>query len=171
MSSSLKRLNSPSTTTAGSSIRFRNLVIFLILLFVIVYQAVTISNLQRSSIFKEAHQCECPPTTCDKVLQCPPPPPVLPSTTSNLLLPTSTAAGTLQKSKRYAGVAVTVFLGSPRWFQNRYTMMINLLLGSLPEGWVVQIFYASDRGMAVEGGKPTMKLPLIIFHNTLSYVF
>ena len=49
------------------------------------------------------------------------------------------------------GVAVTTFLGAPKWFQNRYTMMINQMLAILPEDWVVQIFYNPKKGMAVEG--------------------
>lgn len=48
------------------------------------------------------------------------------------------------------GVAVTVFMGSPKWFQNRYSIMINQILVSLSPGWKVQIFYA-DKKMAVEG--------------------
>ena len=51
------------------------------------------------------------------------------------------------------GVAVTTFLGAPKWFQNRYTMMINQMLAILPEDWVVQIFYNPKKGMAVEGPK------------------
>lgn len=56
-----------------------------------------------------------------------------------------------QKRKEIAGVAVALLLGSPRWFQNRYPMMINLLLGSLPENWVVQLFYHPTNKMSAEG--------------------
>ena len=51
----------------------------------------------------------------------------------------------------YDGVAVALLLGSPRWFQNRYPMMINLLLGSLPENWVIQLFYHPTNKMSMEG--------------------
>jgi len=49
-----------------------------------------------------------------------------------------------------AGVAVTLFLGSPKWFQNRYSMMVNLALGALPKHWIVQIFYDPSKKMALE---------------------
>ena len=39
------------------------------------------------------------------------------------------------------GVAVTVFMGSPKWFQNRYSIMINQVLSSIGPTWKVQIFY------------------------------
>lgn len=58
------------------------------------------------------------------------------------------AAAPLDKAMK--GVAVTLFLGSPRWFQNRYAMMVNLLLGALPNDWVVQIFYHPTNKMSLE---------------------
>ncbi|KAJ1427702.1 hypothetical protein B484DRAFT_74397 [Ochromonadaceae sp. CCMP2298] len=51
----------------------------------------------------------------------------------------------------HAGVAVTLFLGSPRWFQNRYTMLVNQVLSSLEPDWVVQIFYNPSKKMALQG--------------------
>ena len=48
------------------------------------------------------------------------------------------------------GVAFTLFLGSPKWFQNRYSMMINLLHGALPKDWVIQIFYLPKNKMSNE---------------------
>lgn len=48
------------------------------------------------------------------------------------------------------GVAVTLFMGAPKWFQNRYSMMVNQVLASLPTGWKVQIFYLSTKRMALE---------------------
>ncbi len=73
--------------------------------------------------------------------------------------------------KPFAGVAVTTFLGSPKWYQNRYTMMvrravscqyisiyfhyfvfqINQMLTALPEDWAVQVFYNPMNKMASEG--------------------
>lgn len=50
----------------------------------------------------------------------------------------------------HVGVAVTVFLGSPRWFQNRYTMMVNNVDSMLPNDWVIQIVYKPNK-MALEG--------------------
>ena len=48
------------------------------------------------------------------------------------------------------GVAFTLFLGSPKWFQNRYSMMINLLHGALPKDWIIQIFYLPKNKMSNE---------------------
>ena len=54
------------------------------------------------------------------------------------------------------GVAVTLFLHSPTWFQRRYTMMIYNILFNLPEGWVIQIFGTglgqSSAGLAINRG-------------------
>ena len=50
----------------------------------------------------------------------------------------------------YAGSAVTVMLGSPNWFQNRFSIMINQIIISLPEDWVVQIFYNPSKKMSLE---------------------
>ena len=36
---------------------------------------------------------------------------------------------------------MTVFMGSPKWFQNRYSIMINQVLSSIGPSWKVQIFY------------------------------
>jgi len=48
------------------------------------------------------------------------------------------------------GVAFTLFLGSPKWFQNRYSVMINLLHGALPKDWIIQIFYLPKNKMSNE---------------------
>ena len=66
------------------------------------------------------------------------------SSSLSLLLPLSTS------DHIYSGVAFTLFLGSPKWFQNRYTMMVNMLHGSLPANWVIQIFYLPNNKMSVE---------------------
>ena len=52
--------------------------------------------------------------------------------------------------RKIAGVAVTVFMGSPKWWQNRYSMMVNQMLAALPSDWAVQIFYNPRKKMAVE---------------------
>eukprot|EP01038_Epipyxis_sp_PR26KG_P015472 gene15472-20876_t len=53
----------------------------------------------------------------------------------------------------YNGVAVTIFMGSPKWFQNRYSLMVNQILAALPLEWVVQIFYIPTKKMSKEGLK------------------
>lgn len=53
--------------------------------------------------------------------------------------------------KLYKGVAVTTFLGAPKWFQNRYTLMVNQVLAMIEDDWVVQIFYDPAQKMAREG--------------------
>jgi len=54
-------------------------------------------------------------------------------------------------AKHYAGVAVTTFLGAPKWFQNRYTMMVNQVLALVEDDWIVQIVYDPAVKMALEG--------------------
>lgn len=53
--------------------------------------------------------------------------------------------------KVYQGVAVTTFLGAPKWFQNRYTLMVNQVLAMIDNDWIVQIFYDPAVKMAREG--------------------
>jgi hypothetical protein len=58
------------------------------------------------------------------------------------------------------GVAVTLFLHSPTWFQRRYTMTIQNINNNLPEGWKVQIFYTakgqSQNGIDINRGLQRM---------------
>ncbi|KAJ1425696.1 hypothetical protein B484DRAFT_397830 [Ochromonadaceae sp. CCMP2298] len=39
------------------------------------------------------------------------------------------------------GVAVTLMLHSPTWFQRRYSMMIQNILNNIPANWKVQVFH------------------------------
>ena len=48
------------------------------------------------------------------------------------------------------GVAVTLWLGSPRWFQNRYSMMLALVHAWLPANWRIQVFYNPRKEMALQ---------------------
>ena len=41
-------------------------------------------------------------------------------------------------------------LGSPKWFQNRFSIMINQIIVSLPDDWLVQIYYISSKKMSLE---------------------
>lgn len=52
--------------------------------------------------------------------------------------------------EKYSGTAVTVMLGSPKWFQNRFTIMINQIMISLPQSWLMQIFYMPSKKMSKE---------------------
>lgn len=45
--------------------------------------------------------------------------------------------------KVYGGVAATLLLHAPAWFQRRYTMMIQNTVANIPDDWVVQIFYTA----------------------------
>jgi len=42
---------------------------------------------------------------------------------------------------QWNGVAATLMLNNPKWFQRRYTMMIQNILFNIPVDWGVQIFY------------------------------
>ena len=57
----------------------------------------------------------------------------------------------VSKHKHYNGVAVTTFLGAPKWFQNRYSLMIGQVLAMLEDDWVIQIVYDPSQKMAIEG--------------------
>lgn len=48
------------------------------------------------------------------------------------------------------GVAVTLWLGSPKWFQNRYSMMLALVHAWLPPKWKIQVFYHPTNRMALQ---------------------
>ena len=48
------------------------------------------------------------------------------------------------------GVAVTLWLGSPKWFQNRYSMMLALVHAWLPPKWKIQVFYHPNNRMALQ---------------------
>lgn len=48
------------------------------------------------------------------------------------------------------GVAVCSFLGSPTWFQRRYTTMIRNIKANLPPNWAIQIFY-TGKGQSLNG--------------------
>lgn len=45
---------------------------------------------------------------------------------------------------------LAVMLGSPKWFQNRFAIMTNQVIVSLPEDWVIQIFYVPTKKMSLE---------------------
>ena len=52
------------------------------------------------------------------------------------------------------GVAVTLMLHAPRWFQRRYTVMVQNVLANLPPRWRVQIFSTgrTDAGLEINPG-------------------
>jgi hypothetical protein len=39
----------------------------------------------------------------------------------------------------YDGVAMTMMLHSPKWFQKRYTVMVANILNNLPPRWAIQV--------------------------------
>lgn len=59
-------------------------------------------------------------------------------------------------TKTYQGVAVTMMLHSPTWYQRRYSLMIQNTVSTLPADWVVQIFYTakgqSQAGLDINPG-------------------
>jgi len=50
----------------------------------------------------------------------------------------------------YKGVAVTLMINSPKWFQRRYSTMLSNVLINTPNDWAVQVFY-SDSGQSQIG--------------------
>lgn len=57
---------------------------------------------------------------------------------------------TTPTTKKYRGVAVTMMLHTPTWFQRRYTMMVQNTYDNLPEDWAIQIFYTGE-GQSLKG--------------------
>ena len=47
------------------------------------------------------------------------------------------------------GVAIAVLLHSPKWFQRRYTMMVQNVYNNIPANWKIQIFYVPYGGSQV----------------------
>ena len=62
----------------------------------------------------------------------------------------------LNPVKKIGGVAATLLLHAPTWFQRRYTMMIQNTISNIPDDWVVQIFYTtsgqSQHGLDISPG-------------------
>ena len=60
------------------------------------------------------------------------------------------------KSSVPKGVAATLLLHAPTWFQRRYTTMIQNAVNNIPEDWVVQIYYTtsgqSQHGLDINPG-------------------
>jgi hypothetical protein len=44
------------------------------------------------------------------------------------------------------GVAFTLMLHTPLWYQRRYTMMVQNTIDNIPDDWIVQIFYTPQGG-------------------------
>lgn len=66
-------------------------------------------------------------------------------------LPENTTTVALkQPASNYQGVATTLMINSPKWFQRRYTAMISNILLNTPNDWAVQIFYI-DSGQSQFG--------------------
>lgn len=63
---------------------------------------------------------------------------------------THTSHPLLSRDPPLEGVAITLWLGSPQWFQNRYTMMLALVHAYLPKNWKIQVFYHPEKDMALK---------------------
>ena len=62
----------------------------------------------------------------------------------------SSSSAAAASNKRYDGVAATVILHSPTWFQRRYTMMVQNIVNNMPPNWAVQVFYTGE-GQSMKG--------------------
>lgn len=65
------------------------------------------------------------------------------------------------------GVAVTLFLHSPTWFQRRNTVMVNNIRDNLPNNWKVQIFYMG-KGQSQKGIDDSLGLKRLIGENKVT---
>ncbi len=111
-------------------------------LVVCLLQLIFIANL----VIRLQNQIQETQRVSKAVTVCPNPPQV-----SNLIaepmsiemsMKTSKTSENLTKS--YGGVAATLLLHAPTWFQRRYTMMIQNTISNIPDDWVVQIFYTAQ---------------------------
>jgi len=57
---------------------------------------------------------------------------------STLASPSSTSTSS------YEGVATTLMINAPKWFQKRYSTMISNIYTNTPPSWAIQIFYIPD---------------------------
>lgn len=55
-----------------------------------------------------------------------------------------------ERNVRPAGVAVHLMLHQPKWFQRRYTIMVQNVKANIPKDWVIQIFYTGE-GTSLDG--------------------
>jgi hypothetical protein len=49
-----------------------------------------------------------------------------------------------QSQPKYEGVAATLMINAPKWFQKRYSTMLSNIYTNTPSNWAIQIFYISD---------------------------
>ena len=52
-------------------------------------------------------------------------------------------------SDKIEGVAVAFLLHAPKWFQRRYTMMVQNVYNNIPDNWKVQLFYVPSGGSQI----------------------
>ena len=50
----------------------------------------------------------------------------------------------MENKNIYPGAAVFLNLHQPRWFQRRYSMMVQNVINNIPDDWVVQIFWTAE---------------------------
>jgi hypothetical protein len=70
------------------------------------------------------------------------------SSTELVHLPTARAIASTSTSPITAectgGVATTLFLHSPKWFQRRYLVMVQNMRANIPSSWCVQVFHTGE---------------------------
>jgi len=88
----------------------------------------------------------------------------------------SSVSSAASSSSPLEGVAVTIMLHEPNWFQKRYSMMLINILGNLPDNWALQVFYTgkgqSQSGIDINRGFQRLirskKVVLTLIPNELS---
>ena len=53
---------------------------------------------------------------------------------------------------QYEGVAATLMINAPKWFQKRYSTMLSNIYANTPANWAIQIFYIQQKGSQSEFG-------------------
>ncbi len=56
------------------------------------------------------------------------------------------------KPTKYEGVAATLMINAPKWFQKRYSTMLSNIFANTPSNWAIQIFYIEKKGSLSQFG-------------------
>ena len=68
------------------------------------------------------------------------------------------------QSQSFEGVAITLLLGSPKWFSRRFSVMVHNMLTILPHNWGIQI-YCTEDGLSQENIDMNIGLKRLIENN------
>ncbi|RYH01190.1 hypothetical protein EON65_48560, partial [archaeon] len=65
--------------------------------------------------------------------------------TSSSAIPFNSSSSMVPEHPPYPVIAVTVMVYQPRWFQRRYSLMVQNIFNNVPPGVKIQIFHGHDK--------------------------